>query len=315
MIRRIKQNTPQIEETIAKAVNFEIQVADIGERDQRRSWLVAFMSIFLCCILALSYFLLFPLSKVQRYIITIDPLINVGQLHSLEDDKAFLNLVSREAVLKRSVTDYIRARESYDWPSMYYTDYPKIMSMSSPEAVASFNALYSTDNPKNPRTEYGQEKALRVDFTNTELRRIGDPEDMVTEAVVRFHRFVYTKNGATTTYKDSKIATVRFTFDRNLLWDPTQQTSNPLGFRVMNYRVDNDNSPPPPPPDFVPKDKLQSESEQSGQSVSIPQIVAPLLGGATSAEPQPQNPAQPADQPQSAPPAGQAPNQVNGVRN
>jgi type IV secretion system protein VirB8 len=334
MIRRIKQNTPQIENAIAKAVNFEIQIADIVERDQRRSWVVAYMSIFLTSVMALSYALIFPLHKIERYVVMIDPYLNIGRVALIDDDKAFFKIVSREAVLKRSVTNYVRAREGFDFPAKAYNDHPIVEAMSSPDAMVSYNELNAADNRKGPMKEFGRERAVRINFTKTELRRLGAPEEMRTEAVVRFQRFVYVKNGGMTTYKDSKIATFEFTFDRGLLEYPETMALNPLGFYVLSYRVDNDNAAPPPPPDYVPKPGVQSGPPQlpppstqasvgvqagsppvPGQGQQIPQFGAPSTGIAPNAQPQLQNPAQPAVQPQSAPPAGQAPNQVNGVRN
>jgi type IV secretion system protein VirB8 len=340
MIRRIKQNTPLIENTVEKAVDFEIHVSDIVERDHRRSWLTAYMAIFLVSVMGLSYFLIFPLSKVERYLLITNPYVNLTRVASLDDDKAFLSVVGQESVMKRSVTDYIRARESYSYPTTYYLDVGKVKMLSAPDTMQSYNQLHDSENPKGYFKEHGSGREIRVNFSPPiELRRLGSPEAMETEAIVRFQRFIYDKSGGKSIYEDSKIATIRFTFDRGLLKDSNQMASNPLGFYVTYYRVDNDNSSPPPPPDYIPKSELartppqlpynpapvvggqpgdqavQGAQTVPGQGQQIPQFGAPATGTAPSNQPQVQNPAQPAVQPQSAPPAGQAPNQVNGVRN
>jgi type IV secretion system protein VirB8 len=332
MFRRIKQNTPQIDNAIAKAANFEIQIMDMTRRNEKRSWFVAYASVLMCAIMAISYVFILPLNKIEHYMVIANPYTNLSRVARLDDDKAFVDIVSSEPILKRVVSDYIRARESFDFPSTGYRDFYLVQYMSTSKVFGSYLDIHKSTNPDEPFKEFGREKALRVNFVDIDLRSIDDKEDMQNEAVVRFQRIVYEKNGGKAKLHDSKIATLEFTFDRSLLSDPNQRANNPLGFLVTAYRMDNDSSAPPPPPDdaapvgqqnpqtaasavqavFAPQ---QSSAGQNPQGQQVPSFGAPATGPASNAQPQVQYPAQPAAQPQPTAPAGQAPNQVNGVRN
>ncbi|MCC7249465.1 MAG: type IV secretion system protein [Lysobacter sp.] len=331
MFRRSKQNTPQIENTVAKAVNFEIQIADIARRNHKRAWLVACGSALMCLTMAISYVLILPLRKIESYLVLGDPYTGVTRVARLDDDEAFLRLVGNEPVLKAGVTNYIRARESFDFPSTAYRDYKIVQWMSTPSVIKSYYDLHDAGNPDEPLKVFTRERAVWIVFVSIQLRRTGDEKDMENEATVRFKRYTYEKNGGKLKHYDSKIATLEFTYDRGLHADPVQRANNPLGFLVTAYRVDNDLSAPPPPAE-TPKNSQQPSTAaaspavsaavqqpsapQPGQTLQVPQFGAPPPGSTLpNAQPQPQYPAQPAVQPQPAMPAGQAPNQVNGVRN
>jgi type IV secretion system protein VirB8 len=332
MFRRSKQNTPQIDNTVAKAVNFEIQVVDITRRRQKRSWVVAYASVLLSAMLAMCYVFILPLEKIERYMVIADPYTNRTRMANIDDDEAFISVVSSEPILKRVVTDYIRARESFDFPSTGYRDFFTVQYMSTPKVFGSYTDVHKSTNPDEPFKVFARERSLRINFVSTQLQEIGDKEDMRNEAIVRFQRIVYEKNGGKTKLYDSKIATLEFTFDRSLLSDPNQRANNPLGFLVTAYRMDNDSSAPPPPPDDAAPAGQQKTlpastagqtefgvrppaAGSSSQGQQVPSFGAPTTGSVPNAQPQIQYPAQPAAQPQSTTPAGQAPNQVNGVRN
>ncbi len=332
MFRRSKKNTPQIDNTVAKAVNFEIQVTDMARRSQKRSWIVAYASALMSAIMAISYVFILPLEKIDRYMVIADPYTNLSRIVRYDDDEAFVNIVSSDPILKRAVSDYVRARESFDFPTTGYRDFFIVQYMSTPKVFGSYVDIHKSTNPDEPFKVFARERSLRINFVNIQLQRIDDKEEMLNEAVVRFQRIVYEKNGGKTKLYDSKIATLEFTFDRSLLSDPNQRANNPLGFLVTAYRMDNDSSAPPPPPDdTAPVDQQkpltaasavqsvfasqQPSAGQNPQVQQVPQFGAPAAGPASSPQPQTQYPAQPAVQSQPTVPVGQAPNQVNGVRN
>ncbi len=326
MFRRSKQSTPLIENTIAKAVNFEIHNADIAKCNLKRSWIVASASMLMAMMMAVSYVFILPLQKIERFLILSDPYVNRARLASLDDDETFTRLVTSDAVLRRSVTEYVRARESYDFPGTGYRDYHLVRWMSTPPVFDGYNKINNADNPDEPFKEFAKERSVWIKVVNTQLRRIGDEKELRQEAVVRFQRIAFSKMDGTAKLHDSKIATIEYTFDRSLLSDPVQRANNPLGFLVTAYRVDSDSSAPPPPPDDAAKKSSRAVQQQpvSGaqqfaaapaQGQQPPRFGAPVSGAVPNAQLQPQYPAQPVVQPQPTAPAGQAPNQVNGVRN
>lgn len=324
MIRRMKQDTPQIENTIAKAVDFEIQMTDITKRNVNRSLGVALGAVMLCVTMVCSYFLILPLNKLETYVLIADPYTGVTRPARMDDDETFSRLVANEPILRASITDYINARESFDFPRTAYRDFKLVRWMSTPAVFRQYDAIYQADNPDEPLKTFGKEKAVWVVFVSTQLRRIEDEKDMKYEATVRFQRHTYEKKGGKARLHDSKIATMEFTFDRRLHSDRNQRANNPLGFLVTAYRVDNDSSAPPPPPEgatpaaqptAAPAAAPVAPQPNAAQNMQVPQFGAPAGAAPSNAQPQPQYPAQPVVQPQPAATAGQVPNQVNGVRN
>ncbi|MBW8810009.1 MAG: conjugative transfer protein, partial [Lysobacter sp.] len=47
-----KPVTPAVESAVSKAVNYEVTVADLAKRSEKRAWLVAFGSLIMSLILA-----------------------------------------------------------------------------------------------------------------------------------------------------------------------------------------------------------------------------------------------------------------------
>ena len=53
--------TPAIENAVAKAVDFEVTIADLASRSERRAWLVAWAAIVMSLLLAGGYYYMLPL--------------------------------------------------------------------------------------------------------------------------------------------------------------------------------------------------------------------------------------------------------------
>lgn len=69
---RKSQATPTIESAVSKSVNFEVTIADIARRSERRAWLVAFSAILMSLILAGGYFYFLPLKEKIPYLVMAD---------------------------------------------------------------------------------------------------------------------------------------------------------------------------------------------------------------------------------------------------
>lgn len=109
---------------------------------------------------------------------------------------------------------------------------------------------------------------------------------------MRFQRTVYDKNSTLSTLLDNKIATMGFVYQDNLEMSDSLRVENPLGFRVTDYRVDNDYSslPAAPATGAVINAQPQAAAQQPGIGVvdpnaanvsgAIPQGGVPLQQGA-----------------------------------
>ena len=64
--------TPEIERALSKSVSFELTVADIARRSERRAWRVATSALVMSLILAGGYFYILPLKEKVPYLVMAD---------------------------------------------------------------------------------------------------------------------------------------------------------------------------------------------------------------------------------------------------
>lgn len=260
MFGKKKTSTPQIEQAIAKSVNFELTVADIARRSERRAWIVAWCAILMSLILAGGYFLFLPLKEKVPYLVMADPYTGTATVARLVGNFRDRAVTAEEAINKSNVAQFILARESYDSGLIGQRNWRTVLSMATPAVAPAYAALHAEANPNRPYRLYGKAKSVRVRILSIVLIGGGNGTPP-TGATVRFQRSLYDKTNGRTTPLDSKIATIEFTYSSELRLDEQDRLLNPLGFRVNNYRVDNDYAlAPPPEPEFsLPPSQLPTQ--------------------------------------------------------
>lgn len=244
-MRERKTANASIDAVVARSVSFELTVADMARRSERRAWWVAYSSIALCLILAGGYFYMLPLKQKVPYLVMADAYTGTSTVARLSGDFVDQRITASEAINRSNVAHYVLARESYDVAVMGLRDWTTVLTMSSPNVGNAYRALYAQNNPDNPYLVYGREKAIRIKILSIVLinHGAGTPPR---GATVRFQRSLYNKQTGATQMLDSKLATMTFTYKSNLKMDDQNRIENPLGFQVTDYRVDNDYDSPAP---------------------------------------------------------------------
>lgn len=299
-----KKSSPKIDQAVAQGVNFEITVADLAKRSEKRAWTVAICSLTMSLILAGGYFYMLPLKEKVPYLILADAYSGTSSLSRLTDDVVNRQITASEAVNRSNVAHFILARESYDLALTNLRDWPTVLTMASPDVAQAYMNLHAQNNEQAPFKLYGKNRAIRTKILSIVLIG-GDNGQTPKGATVRFQRSVFDKVNGSTYPLDSKIATMEFAYKPNLRMDDQNRIENPLGFQVTSYRVDNDYGSPPP-----------AESTDPNAPTAPAAAPAPTQGGAPTAGMQapvsaPQQPGMaPAGYPQQAP--GQVPQQVPG---
>ncbi len=72
MKSRNRNVTPQMENAVARAVNFEVSIADLARRSERRARMVAMSAVVMSLILAGGYFYMLPLKQKVPYLVMAD---------------------------------------------------------------------------------------------------------------------------------------------------------------------------------------------------------------------------------------------------
>ncbi|HEV2681234.1 MAG TPA: type IV secretion system protein [Rhodanobacter sp.] len=316
-----KSSAQKIDDSIARSINFELTIADLARRSERRAWWVAFSAIVVALILAGGYFYMLPLKEKVPYIVMADAYTGTSTVARLTEDFTNRHISTSEAINRSNVAHFVLARESYDVAMMNLHDWTTTLTMSSPGVAAAYTTLYSTNNPESPYKTYGRERAIRVKILSIVLIG-GGPNLTPKGATVRFQRSLYDKQTGVTRPMDSKLATMEFVYKTNLKMDDQNRIENPLGFQVTSYRVDADYDATPP--GEIAGASLPS-ADAAGAGQTAPNAQTPQAPGASadalppaSAELPPTIPPQPPipehENPQAAGAAAPAPrNTANGV--
>ena len=238
-------STSKIDEAVAQSVNFELTVADIARRSEKRAWWVAGSAMVMSLVLLGGYFYVLPLKEKVPYLVIADAFTGTSTAARLTDDASLQRITTSEAINRSNVAHFVVAREAYDLALTNLRDWTTVLTMSSPQVAGGYTNLYSSQNPANPYKLYGKERAIRVRILSIGLIG-GGGNETPKGATVRFQRSVYDKQSGATQPLDSKIVTMAFTYKANLKMDEQQRIENPLGFHVTDYRVDSDYASSPP---------------------------------------------------------------------
>lgn len=293
-----KESTSKIDDAVAQSVNFELTVADIAQRSERRAWWVASSAMVVSLVLLGGYFYVLPLKEKVPYLVIADAYTGTSTAARLTDDAALQRITTSEAINRSNVAHFVMARESYDLALTNLRDWTTVLTMSSASVGEAYTNLYSSLNPANPYTIYGKNRAIRVRILSITLIGGGGGSEPPKGATVRFQRSVYDKQNGATQPLDSKIVTMTFTYKANLKMDEQQRIENPLGFQVTDYRVDTDYASSAP--EEVPVSPKPSEIRPATPATALPPGVdaPPGMAGAPGSAP----PLQPVMPPTPPPP-------------
>src|SRR5687767_6063492 len=101
-----------LEKTVARSVNYEVTIADIARRSERRAWRVASGASAMSLILAGGYFYFLPLKEKVPYLIMADAYTGTSTIARLQGDFSKNSITASEAINRSNVAHFILARES-----------------------------------------------------------------------------------------------------------------------------------------------------------------------------------------------------------
>lgn len=242
---RKNRSTPNVDAAVARSVDFEVTIADLARRSERRAWRVAAVAVAMSLVLAGACLRMLPLKEEVPYLVMADAYTGTSTVARLREDFGDADIRASEAINRSNVAHFVLARESFDVAMMNLRDWTTVYTMSAPEVASGYTALHARNNPEAPFNLYGRNRAIRVRILSIVL--LGGTRDAPRRgATVRFQRSVYDKTAGTERPLDSRIATLEYTYKSNLRMDEKQRIENPLGFQVTSYRVDNDYAASPP---------------------------------------------------------------------
>ena len=157
-----ERNTPAVEHAIARAVNFELTIADLAKRSERRAWRVAAAALAMSLVLLGGYFYLLPLKEKVPYLVMADAYTGTSTVARLTGDFNHNSITSSEAVNRSNVAHFVLARESYDYALIRLRDWTTVYTMASPEVAAGYTRLHSSQQSGQSLQPLRQDHAIRV---------------------------------------------------------------------------------------------------------------------------------------------------------
>ena len=215
-----------LQEYFDRAESWDARAADEARKAKRNAYIVAAAGVTVgVCSLAL--YLVSPLRIVEPYVIRVDERFGAVDVVSAARDTEVIT--GDEAVRKYFLAEYVRVRETWV-PKAADEFYRKTVAMTSTNAVTRLRAERDPANPASPAQLYRNGQTASVT-----IRGVSFVSDKVGQ--VRFSRFV--DSGGPKPERSDWLATVEFDFAAKPTNDATR-FYNPLGFVVVNYRVDSE---------------------------------------------------------------------------
>jgi type IV secretion system protein VirB8 len=163
-------------------------------------------------------------TNIEPFVIEIEPKTGVTTVVYPLESKA---LSDEEAIKRYFIWNYVKLREEYFRSTFDYV-FAQVNLFSSGEEYANFNRQNNINNKQSPYYTFGINGTKQV-----KLKSLTFLTDNV--AQVRFKTEIAGVNLLGT----DKIATVDFEFS-NIGLNENQRLLNPLGFKVTNYRVEDE---------------------------------------------------------------------------
>lgn len=200
---------------------WENEVVANAIQSRNRAWIIAFSCLGISFLALLTLILILPLKTFEPYVITVDQNTGYYEVSRGLNDS---NLTSDQAITESNLVRYVTLREQYN-PAILENNYKEVMVMSDGAALKQFRDLWG-DNPQNPSRKLGTNSAIDIKIKSVAF--IGDKV-----AQVRFVKERKSNEGLKISHWN---AVLEFQYTQK----PTkmlERFQNPLGFKVINYRV------------------------------------------------------------------------------
>lgn len=218
-----------------EGVNKEtLSVSESWYSDKYESLLVQrniFFLISLITAVALSISVLFmryikTTQSIEPFVIQVEEKTGVP---TVVDPVTIQAYSANDAVVRYFIMKYIKAREEY-YPALYRYNFDTVVRVLSSESVyySDYKPKFSMGNPQSPVNILGANASRTVALKSIIFPTPGT-------AQVRFALQVNANNGLSS----DKIALIQYEFT-NINMNEDERLINPLGFRVINYKMDDE---------------------------------------------------------------------------
>lgn len=206
----------------------------------QRNILTLLTAISLLCSMAATFSIsqLAPLKSVEPFVIQVDQKSGVTQV---VNPLKVRELTGNESINNYFIVQYIRARESFlGTPDRNYINYNLVRVLSGNDTFAEYQNSIILSNPNSPGARLGVKGSREVQIGSIKfLDKHALPGDEESRRYLVKVRII--ERGATTAGKVlQQLILIEFKYTE-LDLTVEDRYLNPIGFRVLGYRVDDDN--------------------------------------------------------------------------
>lgn len=103
-----------LQESLRKSSSYEVTIADMARRSERRAWRIAAAATLMSLMLGAGYFYFLPLKEKVPYLVMADAYTGTSTVARLRDDFSKSSITASEAINRSNVAHFILAREGGD---------------------------------------------------------------------------------------------------------------------------------------------------------------------------------------------------------
>jgi type IV secretion system protein VirB8 len=224
----------KIERHTREAMSWETEMNLLYRKQRNAAWWVAgaFGLLALGSVAAVA--MLAPLKATVPYIVQVDKATGEAQvLDAFGPGQVSLDELNH----KHWVSRYVTQRESYFYWQLQ-SDYDSVFYMSGPGVRQVYTDQYTGDNNREKRLGANTEE--RVVIKSVTLHPVDFTGNNLDRATVRFEK--QRRSGQETRFQPTGtyVATLAYKWEPNRRGRERELVLNPLGFMVVQYRVDEE---------------------------------------------------------------------------
>ena len=202
-------------------------------RKQRNNWAkLAICAMGVASLSILCLIIILPLNETKPYVVLVDK--TTGEAEKIVQVRP-ASLEQQDSVLQAELVSYVSDRETYDKVDSEprITD---VMARSKDQAALSLAEEWSSKSPQYPPTLYGVNARVLVTVKSISVTPGIDTKKGTNVAQVRIVK--KREEQRATTVQRSYVVTVGYDFQPDSESTLQDVWKNPLGFKVLTYRID-----------------------------------------------------------------------------
>jgi type IV secretion system protein VirB8 len=206
------------------------------ERSERRAWQVAGAATVAAVLAVAGIALLAPFKRVVPMVFAVDRATGNTELVNATDDRGIAQLGYQELLDKHWAARYVLARESYFY-RLLQTDYDTVLMLSADDVGRDYARVFEGAEPRDKKL--GAQTQWKVTILSVSLQH----DAVGSRAVVRFEREQRRLDAERAEDPTFFLATLAYEYKPSLFGKERDLIVNPLGFRVVSYRLDAELAP------------------------------------------------------------------------